>query len=283
MPDHNSYPCPACHGTNQKILGAVAGHKALLCSSCGLAFMDLRAAPVYDHSDWYTWLQHSPQYGEVCLKSYSHCRAEVSSLAKLTTARTLVDIGAGPGFFARQAADLGWSVTCVEVNSVARKFGSEIYGLTYRGLEELDTASSDVVRVSHLLEHVPDPLPLLAEIKRVLKKNGLATVVVPHYEPLDCVIKNLILKCVPGKHDFRAVIYAPQHVLGFSPSTLTAMLSRAGFHPITVRCVSRGNKTYYPWRFEGAWPTPKKAVFEIVNGFGNMFGRGGWIVGHFRA
>lgn len=67
--------------------------------------------------------------------------------------------------------------------------------------------SMDVVICSEILEHVPDPMRVIMEIRRVLKKDGRVYCSVPYMEYCDC----------------------HEHVRFFSESDLWTLFMRAGF------------------------------------------------------
>lgn len=67
--------------------------------------------------------------------------------------------------------------------------------------------SMDVVICSELLEHVPDPMPVIMEMRRVLKKNGRVYCSVPYMKHCDC----------------------HEHVRFFSESDFWTLFRRAGF------------------------------------------------------
>jgi SAM-dependent methyltransferase len=203
-------------------------------------------------------------------------------LSSLVDGRDLLDIGAGIGTFAKVASENGWRVICTDNNLKARDFGAQIYGLAYKNLEDIQSETMDVIRLSHVLEHILEPCPFLSEVRRTLKPGGVCQIIVPHYEPLNCLIKNLILRLIPGKHLFRGQLYAPQHVLGFTPFSLKNTLELAGFDTVRIHCVSRGNKTYYPWMSDDIKLSVKVIADELVNTVGNLCGRGSCIAGYFR-
>jgi len=275
--------CPACLEESDYCLGEVARTRVFRCNNCGLAFSDPTAARSYQHEEWYEWLQFTRETGQKYLR-FQTCMfsRQLCVLSKYTDGRDLLDVGAGLGIFARVATDNGWHVTCIDLNPRARRFGSEIYGLNYQDFETVPGNSLDVVRLSHVLEHVASPNPFLALVRARLRDRGICAVMVPHYEPLSCAIRNLIFKALPGKHDFRGHIYSPQHVLGFTRSSLTALLRRAGFAPLHVQCVSRGNHTYYPWISDDVRLPARVVAYELVNKLGDIWGRGSWVVGYYR-
>jgi len=50
-----------------------------------------------------------------------------------------------------------------------------------------DDAAADVIVCTEVLEHIPDPQTVVAEVKRVLKPGALALFTVPHEETIDRV------------------------------------------------------------------------------------------------
>jgi SAM-dependent methyltransferase len=275
--------CPSCLEASNRCLGEVAGTRIFRCSNCGLAFTDPVVASSYEHEEWYDWLRFTPETGEKYLRFQTGMFSrQLRVLSRYTDGRRLLDVGAGLGVFARVATSSGWRVTCVDLNPRARRFGKEVYGLSYQDFETVPENSMDVVRLSHVLEHIGSPNAFLALARTRLRERGICAVMVPHYEPLSCVVRNLIFKALPGEYDFRGHIYSPQHVLGFTRSSLTALFRRAGFAPLHVRSVSRGNRTYYPWVSDDVRLAARVVAYELVNKLGDVWGRGSWVVGYYR-
>ena len=79
----------------------------------------------------------------------------------------------------------------------------------------------DVVTLFYVIEHVIDPLLLMAEIRRILKPEGFVLIRWPHTTP---VVK--ILGPLSKKLD---LYHTPFHLYDFSPSTIEALLSQSGF------------------------------------------------------
>ena len=85
---------------------------------------------------------------------------------------TLLDLGCGPGVFARAAADRGAQVTGIDTDRHAlARAAATVPEATFRvgeatDLDEPDGAF-DVVVAMQLISHVPDPLRVLREAARV--------------------------------------------------------------------------------------------------------------------
>jgi SAM-dependent methyltransferase len=81
------------------------------------------------------------------------------------------------------------------------------------------------VRLSNVLEHLPDPLTAFEEIDRILKPDGLVYVTVPNTQSLVFWL-------------FRENWYAldaPRHVIFYCPSTLETLCDATGFEIARMR------------------------------------------------
>lgn len=124
---------------------------------------------------------------------------EVASYLKFDKVKVL-DVGCGTGLFMKTLIDAG----CTECFGVDGSHGHIQHALK-RGYKEIrlvddlstsvlpfDDATFDFVVCKDVLEHLLHPLHVLAEIKRVLRKEGLLLVHVPNHFPLYGRIKFLL-------------------------------------------------------------------------------------------
>jgi ubiquinone/menaquinone biosynthesis C-methylase UbiE len=97
----------------------------------------------------------------------------------------VLDIGCGRGLLLREFQRRGCDVTGTEFSDGAGRFAREVLKLPLRVglLHELNfpDASFDVVVMWHVLEHVSDPRPTLAEVSRILRPGGIFLVAVPNF------------------------------------------------------------------------------------------------------
>jgi len=150
----------------------------------------------------------------------------------------LLEVGSGGGDNLRALQDIGWVVEGVDFDpeavEAARRKGLHVrQGL----LEEQRYPDEffDAVTMSHLVEHVHDPLHLLLESRRVLKPGGRIAVVTPNVASI-------------GHRLFSAAwlpLDPPRHLHLFSPQALSSLADRAGFQ--------------------------KKRVFTTIREAGNVF------------
>ncbi|MEM4152955.1 MAG: class I SAM-dependent methyltransferase [Candidatus Pacearchaeota archaeon] len=98
--------------------------------------------------------------------------------------------------------------------------------------------SFDIVIVTEVFEHLFNPNFLLQEIKRILKKGGIAIFSFPNELNLVCRIKVLLKGMV---HDPTAV---GSHIRFFEPKSIRKFLERGGFNIIEMRGKYLGKKLY---------------------------------------
>ena len=98
---------------------------------------------------------------------------------KKVCGRSLLDLGCGVGGYSRYLMDAGYEVVALDVNAAyterARRLGVD--ARSYDGSTiPLADASVDTVFMIEVLEHVPEPARVLAEVSRVVRKNVVVTV-----------------------------------------------------------------------------------------------------------
>ena len=85
-----------------------------------------------------------------------------------------------------------------------------------------------------MLEHLPEPLATLAEVRRVLRPAGVAVIGVPNAASLQARLF--------GR--YWAAYDAPWHLTHFTPGTLGRLLEQAGFRTVRLACFSGSWSTY---------------------------------------
>lgn len=103
----------------------------------------------------------------------------------------LLDIGCGTGDFLHTCKSAGYKVVGIEPNPKALKFAKDKYSLdvkTEDNIKNLGNESFDVITMWHVLEHVHFLNDRIAELKFLLKKNGVLVVAVPNCSSFDAKI-----------------------------------------------------------------------------------------------
>jgi 2-polyprenyl-3-methyl-5-hydroxy-6-metoxy-1,4-benzoquinol methylase len=157
---------------------------------------------------------------------------------KPVQAGTLLDVGCGNGEFIEHMRDLGWSVSGVDPDPAAVEWG-RIRGLEVFEGTVADVPASmryDVITLSHVIEHVPDPVRLLLECRRRLRP-GTGTVVMTTPN-----IKSLGYRWFKGL--WRG-LEVPRHLHIFSPSALSVCVARSGLNLHSIRTETRLARMIY--------------------------------------
>ena len=145
--------------------------------------------------------------------------------------RTILDIGSGPGIFIKRGRERGWKVTGVEPSKQAYEYSSNTLGLNVYNKflnentkDELDFY--DVIHMSEVLEHIPNPAGLLKIAYEKLNIGGLICVVVPNdYNPFQQALRTAC-----GYEPWW--VAPPHHINYFEFNSLSDLLERTGFKVI---------------------------------------------------
>ena len=135
---------------------------------------------------------------------------------------TVLDIGCGNGRFLGWAATAGWSGEGTEVDEAAAERARALGFPVHTGeLAELAKTGRryDAVTLSHVIEHVHEPLALLEAARALLKPGGHFWIETPNARAHGLEVF--------GRH-WRG-LEPPRHLQLFTPEALRALLARAGF------------------------------------------------------
>lgn len=137
----------------------------------------------------------------------------------------LLEIGCSAGMFLHHAAPLVREAVGIDFDSAGAKHAAKVSGartftvpLPETGLPE---KSFDLVCLFQTLEHLPDPLSTLREVRRWLADDGRICVEVPNLaDPLRILFR------APA---YEAFYYHKAHLFYFSAKSLALLMEKAGF------------------------------------------------------
>ena len=145
----------------------------------------------------------------------------------------LLEIGFGNAQTLLQLSGLGWKVEGIEFDSVcitkARKLGLQVGEGDFFAQDYAD-CSIDAVVGSHVIEHVPEPGKLIAEIYTKLAPRGQLVLVTPNGKSLGSSIF--------GRH-WRG-LEVPRHLTIQTPGSLVSYAEQAGFRKVQLFGTPRG-------------------------------------------
>ncbi|MBI1920064.1 MAG: class I SAM-dependent methyltransferase [Geobacter sp.] len=217
------------------VLDNINGFDVIDCETCGFkhvipipAFEDLEK--VYRH-EYYT--QEKPLYLERHISDLDWWnlvygeRYDTFEQILPAERRRILDVGSGPGYFLLHGQERGWQTLGIEPSARAAAHSASL------GLEIVEdflcSANSgqlgkfDVVHMSEVLEHIPDPKGMLELAKDLLYPGGLLCIVVPNdYNPFQEALTK-VCEYNPWW------VAPPHHVNFFDPDSLSRLFTTTGF------------------------------------------------------
>lgn len=204
----------------------ISNDRIVKCRNCGLEYVNPRLNP------------------EIILKGYSEGTDEafvsqakgreltfsksMKLIEKYSKKGKILDIGTAGGSFLHAAKIRGWDVYGVEPNKWLCKWGNKNYGID---IKQGDIFSNkfpsnffDVVTLWDVLEHVSDPMKVLKECNRILKRGGLLVINYPD-------IESLVARMMGKKWVFLLRV----HIFYFTPKTISLILNKSGFIPFKFK------------------------------------------------
>lgn len=231
--------CPICHSPvgryTDRFYGYHNGGRFFFiceCSNpeCLLSFlnpqMDVEeSAALYNQTLSKSFIYPELDEIEKNIQSYSYVVNLVKKWRKPPA--FVIEIGPAEGYTLAGLKKGGYKVVGIESSSEWRKIGSSITQLpTLSKLDELKPNQyADAVVMWHVLEHIPNPLNFLLNLKNYLRDRSLLFIQVPSHEHIQA-FKNCFNE---------SMVLCEVHVNYFTRYSLINLLWRAGFLILDVR------------------------------------------------
>ncbi|MBU0693810.1 MAG: methyltransferase domain-containing protein [Candidatus Omnitrophica bacterium] len=139
-----------------------------------------------------------------------------------------LDVGCSTGDAMRLLHETGWEVYGFDINKAAVMKARGLFpdNVFLGQMDNMHWSDEefDLVRMSHVLEHLKDPIKTLTEIRRVLKVGGHLIVSVPNAGSLE----KLMFQSTWHAWDF-------PHLWHFNRQTIKEILAASGFDPSSIR------------------------------------------------
>ncbi|MEH6632303.1 MAG: class I SAM-dependent methyltransferase [Halopseudomonas aestusnigri] len=233
--------CPACEHQllkdQQAYMGESTNFLPLIiknCSHCGLGLADPMPTPS-DLDEYYNgqyWTdpglpftsQFYPTTYVLAQSRWNQIKLLLEKSTEDSSALKILDIGAGHSFFGAIASkssimvDGGYHAVEPDENyrETAQKHwtSTKCHSYFYSSLEQVHD-QFDLITISHVLEHVIDPVDFITNITTYLKPNGFLFIEIPHRDDR-----------------FKEDVFP--HLLFFTKDALSALLTTCGLSPVSV-------------------------------------------------
>ncbi len=153
-------------------------------------------------------------------------------LSKSTKGRML-EIGCGAGTLLNTMGNWGWAAEGIDFDSAAVE-GAKDAGLDVTQGDLLsqgyDDAAFDAVVISHVVEHLPNPIDTLRECRRILKTAGVLLIITPNSESLGHRL---------FKRDWRG-LEPPRHLKVYNQRAMRELVREAGMGNAQIFSHGRG-------------------------------------------
>jgi SAM-dependent methyltransferase len=226
-----SSPCPNC---------GAPGAKPLLCRSLPAAALPWQLLSCPDCGAGFYADQTVADYGEEGMSAASTIYflqqgaalgifADILAHIRKAPGARYVEIGCGFGFGLDAAAHaMGWRARGMDPAALS-EVGRQMLGLditsAYFDPTTVADGSCDIVMATEVLEHLPDPLAFLGEIRRGLAADGVAVLTTPDVAAVRPAIAKPVLQ---------ATLTVGLHLILQSEASLALLLRRAGFPHVRV-------------------------------------------------
>jgi len=274
--------CPIC-GSPSDPVARPHPYVYARCRDCGAYFVDPMPSPdqvAGSHYDEVYYASAEPRPDEDAWNRGARraARHRLGWIEQAAGAKgRFLDVGTGTGFQLAAARDAGWEVEGVDVSARAVAFARDTLGVPVRlgTLEQAGFADEtfDAVSLTHVLEHVPDPVGLLTEVARILRPNGVAAIAVPNSRALVNAAYNLVHRA-RGRYrrdKFACGLWPPDHVIGFDARSLREVIVRSALRPLELVVTGKGDPDRYPM---ASWGRGTRALERPLEWIGRVVGRG---------
>lgn len=144
------------------------------------------------------------------------------------TAVDILDVSCGNGAYLEFAKSMGHHIFGVDTDPISRALaktaGIRVLGSYVHDVPAAFLNSFDLITLSHVIEHVHDPLGLLTHCHRLLKRNGTLWLETPNVESYGAAHYGASWRDLDP----------PRHLFLFTAPALFALLKRAGFASASV-------------------------------------------------
>lgn len=278
-----SVPCCVCGDEDFHEVGRVGEWRIGRCPSCTL--VRVNPVPFFEPSPEFSELSRDFQYTrfqhavteEVLQHDLEQFRAQSAAALRLgegaRRSRRFLDVGCGYGGTVHAATELGWEAVGIDIDPALVASGRQRFGADLRCMTlpdpRLDGGQFGFIRMRDVIEHLPNPLEVLVELRRLLAPGGVLLVATPNEGSLPTRVRDL----VGFRRTLVATVNPPHHLHGFAPVTLRRILDRAGLRSLEIRTTTPIDPLYVTARnMRSAGDLPKRLAWEAAKlaGMGSM-------------
>lgn len=224
--------CPLCKGEEHRIFHKYPQFTLIQCRTCQLIYQeeldagrqDRLIQSIYDAN----WVAMRDHYAANTLREHASFSAMLLDMFTRKKGR-LLEIGSGTGEFLWLAAAAGWQVHGVEPSAVACQYARSRYGLELSNAKwGPDIAHQgecfEAVVFWHVLEHIPDPVSFMSEMKRILAPEGRLMFSLPNVHSLTNALQG----------NASPIFTETDHLVHYAKEHIEALMQQCGYEIISI-------------------------------------------------
>jgi 2-polyprenyl-3-methyl-5-hydroxy-6-metoxy-1,4-benzoquinol methylase len=229
-------PCPLCQGRAVQPLFEPRGprgwsYRVVRCPDCGFLYRNPGIRPerlgdLYGQGDYAGFL--SGRYARRRQEDYKLALKAFGQLFADGSSRRLLDYGCGIGLFLDIARERGFHAVGVDLApdavQEARRRGHAAWFGSPEDVPEIVTGGFDVITLWSVLAHIPRPVEDLTRLRKLLALDGVLLIYTVN-------ANSLLLKAYRSRWGG----FTANHLIFSSPTTLPALVRKAGFATVVLR------------------------------------------------
>jgi 2-polyprenyl-3-methyl-5-hydroxy-6-metoxy-1,4-benzoquinol methylase len=221
--------CIFCNKTNDHVIIQENGYNGIKCSQCGLIYVSPRPTleeivNLYGHD-----MAHASAKSHISspFPKMLHAKHTLRIIRKFLRKGTILEIGAGAGYFLDEARKVKFEVYGIELNSILTDFVHNKLGIPCKD-SSLETSlfgnkRYDIIYHCDVISHFNDPITEFCKINSMLNAKGLVIFETGNFGDV---------KEEYYKH-FKKFQF-PDHLFLFSENNIIQLLSKTGFEFIKI-------------------------------------------------
>lgn len=222
----NVVSCPLCGSEDRKSELTKHGVEYVGCLNCSVRYSSKIPANPDDVYKSPNYLSYSKEDTE---EHYNYRRERfgrerVAILERYCgdlDKKYLLDVGCGNGFFLSAAMEKCRHCYGTEFSDRLREFSMKKTGLTIfnKRLDELSRESFDIITLFDVIEHIPDPIPFMRSIDRILRPGGYLLIFTPNFDSFSIRVMQ----------QYSSIVDPTEHVVLYSIPSLSFLSSSLGY------------------------------------------------------
>jgi len=268
----NTSACPLCTGSTSRVITVHEQRFAsgdafsyAICNGCGLArLVDPPESMARYYADYsYHVKRRQPRRSRGLLdglhrKLTQVLMAPLDRYVPLDRGKSVLDVGCARGDYLKRLQQMGFTELMglePSPEAVSNRCDASI-PICCSSFDNFKTERRfDVITLNQVFEHFPNPLEALAQLRELLRPDGLLVMSFPNHRSAARV---LFGEFWPG-YD------APRHYFCFSPKTVRMLGSRCGMSVRRVRYISRPSQ--FLGSFQYIWNRLSSTKDRLEDGF----------------